>query len=153
MRVRPEGLEQVFQRALYRVDWDPPLVLRVGRESAELAELYAHFSCSSAAFLTAANPGGVKKPDTFNRLVEQRLTNTLKALSLPLVPGIGLDADPTSDWPGERSLLAMGISRQCAIDVAHQFAQLVIVWCPPSRIPELLMLENETVGIPTPSKR
>lgn len=138
------GLEGVYRRALYRVDAREPFVLRVGVYSEALERLYESTNHRSAAFLTAANPGGVKVSDELNIRAEARLRRQLIALSLPVTPGIGLDADMTSDWPGERSLLVLGIQRENVIRLGLEHGQLATIWCPETAIPELLMLKRTT---------
>lgn len=136
-------MREVYGRALYRVEAREPFVLRVGCHSAALEALYAASGYSTAAFLTAANPGGVKVSDTVNLRAESELSEKLDALDLPTLPGIGLDADESSDWPGERSVLVLGLTRENAIRLGLEHGQLAIVWCPATAIPELLMLDEE----------
>lgn len=127
--------------------------MRVGCYSEGLQRLYEAFDCRSAAFLTAANPGGVKVSDNLNFRAEARLAQQLDAISLPVTSGVGLDADETSDWPGERSFLVLGIERSNAVRLGLQHGQLAIIWCPETAIPELLMLERETTEKSPPTKR
>lgn len=128
-------------------------MLRVGCHSAALQGLYQIFDCRSAAFLTAANPGGVKVSDTLNIRAEEQLARELSELSLPVTSGIGLDADEASDWPGERSFLVLGITRDMAVRLGTQHGQLAIVWCPETAIPELLMLDQPPGKKQPPTKQ
>lgn len=68
------------------------------------------------------------------------------------IPGIGLDADKSSDWPGERSLLVPRIGREQAIAIGRSYQQLAIIWCPESAIPELLMLGQQPPDSANPTK-
>lgn len=135
-------MEEIYRRARYWVGGDEPFVMRVGQFSDALWRLYRANACQTAVFLTAANPGGVKISDTENLRAESRLEHLINSLGLPVLPGIGLDEDEQSDWPGERSLLVQGISYQDAIRLGNAFGQLAIVWCPPTAVPQLLMLNT-----------
>jgi hypothetical protein len=92
--------------------------------------------------LTAANPGSVKLPDTQNELAQARLLTELSKRGIAVIPGIGLDADEQSDWPGEKSVLALDIDWQEAVQLAVDFGQLAFVWCPRTAIPALVMLDR-----------
>lgn len=133
-------MERIYRRALYRIDAQEVFVLQVGRFSDALETLFVNNKCQSAAFLTAFNPGGVKASDTNNKYAQNRLEDQLHFSGISLVAGIGLDSDRASTWPGEPSVLALGIERMQAIELAYEFRQLAILWCPASAIPELIMI-------------
>ncbi len=135
-------LEGVYWRARYCVGGDAPFVMRVGQYSDALRGLMEVNGCQTAAFLTAANPGGVKIPDTENLQAELRLASEITSRGFSVLPGIGLDDDKHSDWPGERSVLVLGISYQDAVLLGQAFGQLAILWCPATAVPELLMLKR-----------
>ena len=135
--------EEVYRRALYRVDAEVVFVLRVGRFSDALKALFDKKNCQSAAFLTAFNPGGVKTPDNCNNHAQSDLEYQLRNAGFEGIVGIGLDADPDSQWPGEASVLALGIELNQASEIARKFGQLAILWCPVTAIPELIMINSE----------
>lgn len=136
------SLVGVYGRARYCVGGEAPFVLRVGQFSDALQGVFWAYGCQTAAFLTAANPGGVKISDTENLSAERLLARDVAALQLPVLPGIGLDEHEHSDWPGERSLLVLGMGHQEAIRLGRVYRQLALLWCPPSAVPELQMLER-----------
>ncbi|WP_169727546.1 DUF3293 domain-containing protein [Granulosicoccus antarcticus] len=118
--------------------------MRVGQFSDALQRVYQSHRCQSAAFLTAANPGGVKISDTDNLQAEAKLQRDITSMRYTAFPGIGLDGDEKSDWPGERSLLVLGIVYQEAIRIGTSFDQLAIIWCDKDAVPQLLMLNTDT---------
>lgn len=140
MMVRP--LRCVYEAALYEVLGGDGFVLRVGRYSAGLADLFRLRGCTSAAFLTAYNPGSVKYTDTANEAAQHELEKLLKELGIPFMQAIGKDSDPTSDWQGEKSVLALGLTNTQAVEIAAKFNQMAILWCPASATPELQMLKD-----------
>jgi hypothetical protein len=133
------GLLTAYLAAHYKVTGTPtPFVLRVGHISAELAALHLAHGVNCSAFVTAWNPRGVARSESLNRASQQPLESQLKSMSLTLLAGIG--EDPSGVWPGEPSILALGISRSEAARVGRTFGQLAIVWTGESAIPELVVL-------------
>lgn len=140
MMVRP--LVEVYEDAVYEVLGDDGFVMQVGKYSARLADLFEHRGCRSAAFLTAYNPGSVKYSDTANNDAQIALEKLLRARGISFLHGIGKDPVPTSDWQGEKSVLALGLSNSEAVEIADKFKQAAILWCPDSAVPELQMLQS-----------
>ena len=140
MMVRP--LVCVYEAAVYEVLGGDGFVMRVGRYSAELADLYERRGCCSAAFLTAYNPGSVKYTDTANEAAQHELEILLKQQGISFLTAIGKDPDPTSEWKDEKSVLALGLTNSQAVEIAAKFKQAAILRCPQSAIPELQMLED-----------
>ncbi|NTV10231.1 MAG: DUF3293 domain-containing protein, partial [Zoogloea sp.] len=62
-----KSLIAAYLAAHYRVDCDPPFVMRIGRGSAGLERLYEVFGVRAAAFVTACNPFGVPLGAAANR--------------------------------------------------------------------------------------
>ena len=54
----------------------------------------------------------------------------------------GLGEDPSGVWPGEPSVLVLGMSRSEAERIGREFGQLAIVWSAESAIPELVALRQ-----------
>ena len=116
-------LSAAYNAAHYRVFADPPFVLRVGERSAELNALLASHSAGTWAFITACNPGSVPLSDEENAERMVRLREMLNHLTT--YPGEGID--PTDEWPGEPSVLVVGIDRAEAVEVAKTFEQAAIL--------------------------
>jgi hypothetical protein len=136
---RHKNLLAAYAATHYKVTGTPaPFVLRVGQRSAELAAMYLANGVCCAAFLTAFNPNSVPQPEAINGASQQRLETELAAMGLTLLAGFG--EDPSGTWPGEPSVLVLGMSRREAERVGRAFGQLAIVWSGESAVPELVGL-------------
>ena len=134
-----DRLLAAFLAAHYKVSGTArPFVLRVGHPSAELAAVHLAHGVNCSAFITAWNPGSVSRPEAINRASQARLESELAASGATLLAGIG--EDPAGVWPGERSVLAVGISRSDAERVGREFGERAILWSGESAIPELIDL-------------
>ena len=136
---KENALLAAYRAAHYQVTGTPaPFVLRIGQRSPELAavQLAHHVDCS--AFVTAWNPDSVAQPEAVNRAAQQRLETQLSAMGLTLLAGFG--GDPSGQWPGEPSVLALGLSRSEAERVGRVFGQRAIVWSGETAVPELVVL-------------
>ena len=116
------------------------VVMRVAEKSAGLAALYAALNASTCGFITACNPFGKVCSDEHNASAMAALTVDVQALGLVMLPGIGRDADPGSDWPGEQSLAVFGVSREAACELGSRYGQNAILWAGADATPQLVML-------------
>ncbi len=116
-------LHSAYSAAHYRVFADPPFVLRAGERSPELDALLASHAADTWAFITAWNPGSVVHSDAENATRMGRLRRTLSGLTT--YDGVGVD--PAGEWPGEASVLVIGIPREEAVRVAAAFGQNAIL--------------------------
>ena len=114
------------------------IVLAPGLRSDRLAALFASKSVTCGAFLTAFNPLGTQKSDTANDLAHAQLATVLTGLGLKFIEGSG--SEEGTHWPTEKSLFALGLSRERAISIGRQFDQDAIVWVGDSAVPELVLL-------------
>lgn len=135
------SLLAAYEAALYRVDAAPsPFVLRIGERSAELAALHAAHGVRSSAFVTAWNPFGMLQPDALNRRAQARLEREIDEHGYAMYGGAGLD--PDGSWPGEESVLVLGLSRDAAAALGRAYGQNAVVWCGAIAVPELVMLRR-----------
>lgn len=134
----PPDIIQAYITAEYRVLGDEPFLLEIGHFSEHLADLYRSLDVHSAAFLTAYNPGGALATDSENRAVQQHLLRVLESLALTWLPAFG--ADPIGVWPGEQSVLAIGLCLDQATQLGRQFNQNAIVWIGDDAVPRLVLL-------------
>jgi hypothetical protein len=121
----------------FQVNTDPTFILKIGRYSGELSELYKQHNCKVSAYITAWNPLGKIVSNSENK----RLNNALKSSiseKYKLIEGIG--RDPDGKWPGEESFLVLGINREDAMKLGKQFEQNAIVFNE-DQVPELIMLK------------
>ena len=134
-----EELQEAYRATNYNVLGPPSFTLKIGVESPDIANLYRDYDVSTAAFLTACNPFSAPTPEHENELKQQQLEERLHELSVSFLQGMG--EDPSGEWAGETSLLALGISREAATRLGNDFRQNAIVWISADRIPELIFLK------------
>ena len=138
---RDKNLLAAYAATHFTVTGTPtPFVLRVGQRSAELAAMYLADGVNCSAFLTAFNPTSVPQPEAINRASQERLETELTAMGLTVLAGFG--EDPSGAWPGEASVLVLGMSRNEAERVGRAFGQLAIVWSGETAVPELVVLRR-----------
>ena len=122
----PPELKKAFDETYYVVHRQPPFTLRIGQHSPDLDALLKSMACEGAAFITAWNPMCQPLSDEENQQRQLALTEELKALGLEVFPGTG--QHPDNGWPGEASLLVMGLKLQAARQLSRKYGQMAFVW-------------------------
>ena len=131
-------LKEAYRATHFNVLEPASFTLRIGSQSRDLSNLYQNYNISTAAFITAWNPFSNPTPEHENARMQRRLEKRLHELSIAFFPGMG--EDPSGEWPGEPSVLALGVSREAAIGLGREFRQNAIVWIDADCIPDLLFL-------------
>jgi hypothetical protein len=131
-------LIQAYRETEFRVAAPEPFTLSVGQASQALQSLYKLHKSDSAAYVTAWNPYSQETTADENDAAQARLEDELKRRSLGYVPGIG--QHPSQQWPGEPSVLVLGLSLEAAKVLGKDYGQNAIVWCGPGAVPELILL-------------
>ena len=139
MPISPQLLD-AYTKADYVVFSDRPVVVRVGEKNAALDELIKAEGASTAAFVTAANPRGEKRPEKENGVANAALQSFVQAAGYPHFWGEG--RDPLGRW-AEPSFLVIGIYRANAEALGQLFEQNALVFCEAGRAPELVTLGGE----------
>jgi hypothetical protein len=121
----PAELVQAYLATDYRVLDEAPFSLRIGQYSRELLELYGRLRVDTAQFLTAWNPLSQLLSDTENELAQGRLVAEVERHGLAHLPGKGVDL--AGEWPGEPSLLILGINSEAADALGRAFRQYAFV--------------------------
>lgn len=117
------------------------ITLCVDQYSEPLCRLFSATGHRCAAFITACNPGSVPQSPQKNRAACARLHERLSQnVSRPddIIEGMGLD--PSGDWPGEESFLALGIDLEVSCALGAEFQQNAILWTSADAIPRLILL-------------
>jgi hypothetical protein len=135
--LRPDLLE-AYRKAHYVVFGAPELVIRIGERNDELDALLEADGLDTAAYLTAANPGGELQSKTENELACAALHQVLADAGYTCYLGEG--RDPAGGWPAEPSVLALGISRREAQVIGRSYEQNAIVFIERGKPPELVVL-------------
>jgi hypothetical protein len=133
------ALIAAYNTTRYRVFADETFDLIIGQPSTQLSTLYRKHDCLSALLITAWNPYSAATSEADNMVAQGRLASMLLAKSVPFVEAIGEDAE--MKWPGEESILALGLSLDTAKFLGIEFLQNAIVWSDKDVTPKLVMLE------------
>lgn len=129
---------KAYQESEYRVLGDAPAVLHVGVPCAGLALLHERYQTHCSAFLSACNPLGEVVDAAVNARRQEALAAEVSRQGLPALTGIG--QHPTNTWPGEPSVLVLGLTRAAAQELGRQFEQNAIIWAGADAVPELVLL-------------
>jgi len=120
-----DRLAAAYRRAVYRVAAPQgELALAVDEPPAELDAQLAAQGVSTAAFVSASNPGSVRLPDAENRERHLRLIERVAAGGWTSLPGSS--SAPDGGWT-EESLLVIGIEEKEALALAREFGQAAIL--------------------------
>lgn len=137
--LNPE-LISAYRRTLFQVTGgSDPFTLTIDVPSAALDALHRTNQVTSSAFMTAWNPRSELLADAENRRRQAELIAYLEERGLHWLSGIGVD--PNSEWPGEESVLVLGIGYEAACEAGRHFGQNAIVWCSDAARPALVLLE------------
>ena len=117
------ALLEAYQAALYEVEvMGEVFVIGVDRRlPAAIVEQLESREVSDAAFLSAANPRSRRCSDAQNSCRHQALLSALVVLGVSCLPGNG--RDPGGVWPDESAVLAFGLGRERALQLAEEFGQ------------------------------
>lgn len=127
-----------YRAARYRVLAPHPFILVIDHASPELAVAQARHGVRCSAFVTACNPYGQLLGAAENQARMRGLEQELAASGLRFVAGVG--EDPEGHWPGEDSVLVLGLERAEAIALGRRHGQNTIVWSGVDGMPELVLL-------------
>lgn len=136
-----EELAAAYRRTEFRVsDRGWSFVLRHGAHSKVLEECHAAFGVTCSTYITAWNPRSEPTAPEVNRAAQARLEAELQAAGFPFLRGEGVD--PTGSWPGEPSVLVLGISGNEAQRLGRAYGQNAIVVAGRDAVARVVMLED-----------
>ncbi len=125
------ALAQAYRTAHYRIDTDPPLVLRIGEAHPALPALFPQ----GGVFLTACNPRSRRLRPAANARRLRALRRAVERLGRAWLPGRGLD--PQGLWPDEPGLWIPGLPLDEGLRLARRFGQNALVRCGPDAVARL----------------
>ncbi|MDX2194323.1 MAG: DUF3293 domain-containing protein [Gemmatimonadales bacterium] len=131
------SLLTAYHQTHYQVSAATRFTLRIDAPSPELLALHTAHRVTASAYLTAWNPFSQKLNDAENAARQHRLEAELARRGVPFLPGIG--QHPSNDWPGEPSVLALGLTLD-ARALGTAFEQNAIVWAGADAVPRLVLL-------------
>jgi hypothetical protein len=132
------SLVQAYTQTDFALFGETELIFKIGRVSPALDVAMVWRGTDRAAFLTAHNPFSKDVGDEANRKTQAALLSDLERMGLDWFAGEG--RDPSGEWPGEPSVLALGITKQQALELGHAYEQNALVWCEVGRPSELILL-------------
>ena len=126
-RTNAPWLVKAYRNAHYFVHHGEEIyLLKVGEVNHALSDLLNSYGATSAAFLTACNPYSQVRSEEENQAAHQKLLSELTQAGIETIEGLG--TDPHDDWDAEPSVLALGLSRSHAEQLADQFGQNAFLW-------------------------
>jgi hypothetical protein len=131
---------QAYKETHYAVQDLEPFVLRIGEVSEDLIACHKRHRVECSAFITAWNPFSKQLTPEENKERNHALIQEIKGRSLSFLPGVG--NHPSNDWPGEQSLLVLGLCLESAKTLGRRFEQNAVVWIGAEGIPELIDLRK-----------
>ena len=112
--------------------------LRIGRHSAPLQVLHSAHDVSCSAYITACNPYSQPLTAAQNAARHAALLRVLRRQGLAWLPGVGRHL--AGHWPGERSVLVLGLGLDAASVLGISFRQNAMVWNDADAVPQLVLL-------------
>lgn len=122
-----DELRRAFEETHFIVHHRPAFTLRIGQLSPDLDLLLQQTGHNCAAFITAWNPMCRSLSESENNDRQHALLGELHLRKLRWVEGIG--EHPTNGWPGEASVLVLGVQRSDAEDLVKMFEQMGCLFC------------------------
>ncbi len=129
-------LWQAYLETDFKVFSENPFTLKVGQYSDELNSIIKKSKYSSATFITAYNPYSQQLSDSENVARQEQLKIEITKRGLIAIEGIG--QHPSNQWPGEPSLLILGLDKATSATLASQLEQNAFVWSDETSIPQLI---------------
>ena len=137
------SLDQAYQATLYEVfAHHETIQLRVNATNTSLDQLLQDHQVATWALITAYNPYSQQLTAQENHRRNQSLRKVLGAMELSVLDAVG--RDESGQWPPEKSLFTLGMSRTQAIDIGGQFSQNAILYGELGQPVELLWLVDQT---------
>ncbi|WP_087047220.1 nitrile hydratase accessory protein [Caballeronia ptereochthonis] len=136
-RALPAATLAAYHAAIYRIDAQPDIDMKIGVENGAVASLLERHGAGSAVFVTAFNPFGhvLSTEDNANR--QRTLIERVERLGLRALPGAGID--PMNIWSAEASLLVLDATRDIADILMTEFEQNAVVYVDRAGLPQLLL--------------
>jgi len=103
-----------------------PVAVRIGETSSSLDAILRQREHAVWVFITAWNPASAALAAEDNARRNRDLLKQLKGDGYVVFAGAGVPADP--GWNAEESYLALGVSRDAAIQLGRAFGQNAVVW-------------------------
>jgi hypothetical protein len=133
-----QAMIEAYSNTDFRVEDTVSFVLKVGIQSDDLMSLYKETGNNCSAYITAWNPYSQEQSLEENKACQAALLKQLSGANFRFFAGVG--QDPLGQWPGEPSVLVLGMDKNQGISVGKKYKQNAIVWMGADAIPELILL-------------
>jgi hypothetical protein len=135
------SLVEAYRGTEFRVaDRGWVFTLCVDQPSPVLVACHEAFGVARSAYLTAWNPRSEPQTREVNEAAQAQLEAELTAMGLPFLHGEGVD--PSGEWPGEASVLVLGIREEEAVRLGRRHGQNAIVVAGRDALARLVMLAS-----------
>ena len=134
-----EAILQAYRETRYYVEDTSTVILQIDKPSDGIEIINKRYGVSSSAFITAHNPFSQMLSTMDNQKRQHALLEELARQKFRIINGIG--QHPSNEWPGEPSVLVLGITLQEAESLGRQFGQNAIVFISDSNTPRLVLLQ------------
>ena len=132
------AIVRAYSQTHYGVRGASRFSLRIGRHSAPLQALHTTHNVHCSAYITACNPYSQPLTAAQNAARHAALLRVLRRQGLAWLPGVGRHL--AGNWPGERSMLVLGLGLDAASVLGIAFRQNAIVWNDADAVPQLVLL-------------
>ncbi|MDX1943133.1 MAG: DUF3293 domain-containing protein [Saprospiraceae bacterium] len=119
-----QRLLEAYLRTTYQVE-NLPIEIRIGTWNQELDLLLQRHKTKSWAFISAWNLKSLPLSENENEFRHQELLKKIRKAGYPFFEGKGIGED--TQWPPEKSLLILGISKTEALKIGQHFEQNAII--------------------------
>ena len=132
------AIARAYSQTHYGVRAASRFSLRIGRHSAPLQALNSAQGVSCSVYITACNPYSQAVTAAQNAARHAALLRVLRRQGLAWLTGVGRHL--AGNWPGERSVLVLGLGLDAAGVLGIAFRQNAIVWNDADAVPQLVLL-------------
>ena len=132
------AIVRAYSQTHYGVRGISRFSLRIGRHSAPLQALHSAQGVSCSAYITACNPYSQALTAAQNAARHTALLRVLQRQGLAWLPGLGRHL--AGNWPGERSVLVLGLGLDAASALGIALRQNAIVCADADAVPKLVLL-------------
>ncbi|MGA7813720.1 DUF3293 domain-containing protein, partial [Caballeronia sp.] len=115
-----------------------PFTLMIGVAERLLADLHRAHRVECSAYVTAVNPFSRAIDAAKNADRQATLEDEIRRTGFDYVRGVG--RHPSGTWPGEPSILILGMPMEDAKVLGVRHEQNAIVWCGSNAVPQLILL-------------
>ncbi|HET8596605.1 MAG TPA: DUF3293 domain-containing protein [Castellaniella sp.] len=130
-----DPLDRAYRDAVYRIDTDPPLTVRIGQASPGIAALHHAHQCTESLFISACNPRSRRLRPAGNARRTRALRRALERLGRAWLPARGMD--PDGQWPDEPGFWIAAMPLDEGLRLARRFGQNAIVRWPGDTVGQL----------------